>query len=485
MASSQLATRNGQPSRSSQALRGLLTLFEIVADFVTALLAINLSYYLNAWLTSKSLHAARPPLDARPPFGLERIAVFVAVLVLVLLKAEGAYRGTGSLLKIRETERALRTSVQACCLLVPVSLLLGVRVSPVIFGLSLICLPLCQAFQKQAVLRGTKWLHTHGIGVQRTVVYGAGNTGRRLLTAIWASPKLGWHPILVIDDDPALWGQKLFGLGYRRSGVGVVAGGPITGAMLKEQQCDLLIIAVPSLSAEKLDDALAAAQEAQVQVAMLSDRSLPMSDSMESVDIDGLFLVSVGTPRSRALYESAKRIFDVLGGAVLLVLLSPLYALITLLIVTESPGGALFQQERVGKQGRCFAMWKFRSMHRDVPRYEVSPTERTDARITKIGRFLRKTSLDELPQLVNVLKGDMSLVGPRPEMPFLVDQYNSFQRQRLQVIPGITGLWQLSADRAYHIHENIQYDLYYIRNRGFFMDIAILFHTIVFAVRGI
>jgi lipopolysaccharide/colanic/teichoic acid biosynthesis glycosyltransferase len=108
-----------------------------------------------------------------------------------------------------------------------------------------------------------------------------------------------------------------------------------------------------------------------------------------------------------------------------------------------------------------------------------------DERITRVGRLLRKVSLDELPQLINVLAGDMSLVGPRPEMPFLVDQYNSFQRQRLEVIPGITGLWQLSADRAFHIHENIQYDMYYIRNRGFFLDLAILLHTVIFAVRGI
>jgi lipopolysaccharide/colanic/teichoic acid biosynthesis glycosyltransferase len=123
-------------------------------------------------------------------------------------------------------------------------------------------------------------------------------------------------------------------------------------------------------------------------------------------------------------------------------------------------------------------------MHKGTPRYELSPTTPFDPRITRIGRFLRRSSLDELPQLINVFLGDMSLVGPRPEMPFIVQSYTSEQRQRLQVIPGITGLWQLSADRAFLIHENIQYDLYYIRNRGFFMDIAILIHTLLFAMRG-
>ncbi|MGB6193031.1 MAG: sugar transferase, partial [Terracidiphilus sp.] len=123
-------------------------------------------------------------------------------------------------------------------------------------------------------------------------------------------------------------------------------------------------------------------------------------------------------------------------------------------------------------------------MYNGTPRYELSPTTPLDPRITRIGRFLRRSSLDELPQLINVFLGNMSLVGPRPEMPFIVQVYTSEQRQRLQVSPGITGLWQLSADRAFPIHENIEYDLYYIRNRGFFIDIAVLIHTLLFAMRG-
>jgi len=122
-------------------------------------------------------------------------------------------------------------------------------------------------------------------------------------------------------------------------------------------------------------------------------------------------------------------------------------------------------------------------MYANAPMYDFSPATSHDLRITRVGRFIRQTSLDELPQLMNVFLGNMSLVGPRPEMPFIVREYTPEYRQRLQVIPGITGLWQLSADRGSLIHENIQYDLYYIRNRGIFMDIAILIHTLFFAVR--
>lgn len=456
-----------------------MTALEVTADFATAAFAINLSYLLAAWVSRGTFLLSRPSVDQ------ERIATLVAVLLLLLLRADGAYRGGISLLKIRETERSLRASTQAWCLLIPLSFLFGVVISRSVLAFALVVLPICQVVQKQLVIRIVKFMHTHGVGVQRTIVYGAGGTGRRLLSALWSSPKFGWRPILVIDDNPLLSGQRLPGLGYRRTEVASVANGPITRALLVEHHCDLLIIAVPSLTKEKFEMALDAAQQAHVRVAVLSDRSMPINDRMETVDVDGLFIMSIDTPQAKDLYDAVKRIFDFCAAAILLCLLSPLLLAMAILISLESPGGAFFRQERVGKQGVRFQMWKFRSMYQNVPIYEVSPATPMDERITKFGRLIRKVSLDELPQLINVLAGDMSLVGPRPEMPFLVDQYNSFQRQRLEVIPGITGLWQLSADRAFHIHENIQYDMYYIRNRGFFLDLAILLHTVIFAVRGI
>src|ERR1035437_9466509 len=137
------------------------------------------------------------------------------------------------------------------------------------------------------------------------------------------------------------------------------------------------------------------------------------------------------------------------------------------------------------RDGKRFELYKFRSMREDAPKYGFHPNGSSDPRVTHVGRWLRKSSLDDLPQLVNILKGEMSLVGPRPEMPFIVDGYEERHRQRLNVIPGLTGLWQLSADRAFFIHANIQYDLYYIRHRNFFMDLAILLHTAAFAMKGV
>jgi lipopolysaccharide/colanic/teichoic acid biosynthesis glycosyltransferase len=220
-------------------------------------------------------------------------------------------------------------------------------------------------------------------------------------------------------------------------------------------------------------------------VAFVPRLSFSSEATTNCAEIDGLLISELGYLPNSPAYEMAKRVFDFLSSIVLITLALPLGVIIAILVRQDSPGPILFSQLRIGRGGKHFRLYKFRSMYVDAPKYGLHPQEAEDPRITLVGRFLRRTSLDELPQLINVLRGEMSLVGPRPEMPFIVEQYNTHQRQRLDVIPGITGLWQLSADRAFLIHENIFYDLYYIRHRSFFMDVAILMHTVAFAMRGI
>jgi lipopolysaccharide/colanic/teichoic acid biosynthesis glycosyltransferase len=188
---------------------------------------------------------------------------------------------------------------------------------------------------------------------------------------------------------------------------------------------------------------------------------------------------------SRPIYAAAKRACDIAGSLVLLLLLLPVLVLVAALVRLDSPGSAIFRQRRIGKDGKEFLLWKFRSMYSDAPKYAPSPTSALDPRLTRIGRQIRRVSIDELPQLVNVLKGEMSLVGPRPEMPFIVDGYSSLERRRLAVKPGITGLWQVSPARAFPIHENLQYDLHYIHHRNLMLDGAILLRTIAAVVRGV
>jgi lipopolysaccharide/colanic/teichoic acid biosynthesis glycosyltransferase len=183
--------------------------------------------------------------------------------------------------------------------------------------------------------------------------------------------------------------------------------------------------------------------------------------------------------------STVKRGCDVIGSLFLLVMLFPLFVLVAILIKMDSPGPVFFRHRRVGKDGDHFVLWKFRSMRTDVPEYEASPSSVADDRLTRIGRLIRRMSVDEMPQLINVLKGEMSLVGPRPEMPFIVARYHPAECKRLIARPGITGLWQISPARAFPIHENIQYDLHYIRNQNFVLDCTIILRTIAAVIHGV
>ncbi|MEI2366465.1 sugar transferase [Niallia circulans] len=196
--------------------------------------------------------------------------------------------------------------------------------------------------------------------------------------------------------------------------------------------------------------------------------------------------IPVNTTRS---YLVMKRAVDIIGSFCGLIVLSILFVIIALLIKLEDPKGKVFfKQLRVGKDGKEFYMYKFRSMASDAEERlkellalnEVSGAMfkmRDDPRVTKIGKFIRKTSIDELPQLFNVFKGDMSLVGPRPPLPREVVEYTTYDKQRLLVVPGCTGLWQVSGRSNVGFKEMVQLDLKYIQERSILLDIKILLKT--------
>ncbi|KXY37750.1 multidrug MFS transporter [Bacillus cereus] len=189
-------------------------------------------------------------------------------------------------------------------------------------------------------------------------------------------------------------------------------------------------------------------------------------------------------------YVFMKRLMDMFGALCGIILLSPVFVIVTILIKSEDPKGPVFfKQIRVGKDGKEFGMYKFRSMVTDaedrlkdlLQHNEVSGAMfkmKDDPRITKFGKFIRKTSIDELPQLLNVLKGDMSLVGPRPPLPREVKEYTSYDKQRLLVTPGCTGLWQVTERNSVGFSEMVELDLEYIRNRSVFYDMKIILKTI-------
>lgn len=190
-------------------------------------------------------------------------------------------------------------------------------------------------------------------------------------------------------------------------------------------------------------------------------------------------------------YLLAKRCMDIVGAVLGLIILFPVFLIVALLIKYEDPKGSVFfKQVRVGKNGKEFHMYKFRSMVTDAEKKlknllqynEVSGAMfkmKDDPRVTKIGKFIRKTSIDELPQLFNVLRGDMSLVGPRPPLVREVSEYTTYDKQRLLVTPGCTGLWQVSGRSNIGFNEMVELDLFYITNRSIVFDIKIILKTVL------
>jgi exopolysaccharide biosynthesis polyprenyl glycosylphosphotransferase len=351
--------------------------------------------------------------------------------------------------------------------------------------LALLFVPFLVIAEKQFVFVLIRNMHSRGYGLRNVLIYGAGLTGRRVFSAIVRSPKLGMNPVAIVDDDKNLTGNEIYEYGYKRERSASVIAGPLTSDLIRQRSIGLVVIGIPSISQQRLKEVAAEAFAGGANVAFVPQLSCSSETSTDYVDIDGVLIASMGLPERKRFYEIGKQLFDTSAALALLMFTLPLWVVLTVLIRMDSRGPALFRQLRVGYRGKPFELYKFRTMYVEAPKYGFHPKNSDDPRVTRVGRWLRRTSLDELPQLINVLKSDMSLVGPRPEMPFIVDGYNEQHRQRLGVTPGLTGLWQLSADRAFLIHENIQYDLYYIRHRNFFMDMAILLHTAVFAMKGL
>jgi lipopolysaccharide/colanic/teichoic acid biosynthesis glycosyltransferase len=194
----------------------------------------------------------------------------------------------------------------------------------------------------------------------------------------------------------------------------------------------------------------------------------PLSDTFKGLDV---------REEQRVWQGTLVRVFDIVGALNGLFITVLIFPIVAVLIKKDSAGPVLVSQKRIGKDGRSFTLYKFRTMHNGTELYAYAPRAGADSRITRVGRFLRKSSIDEMPQFWNVLKGEMSIVGPRPEMPFIVENYEPWQRVRLEVKPGITGLWQIFGRKDLPLHLHLEHDIYYVFNRSFFFDLAIILKT--------
>ncbi|MBI3974017.1 MAG: sugar transferase [Chloroflexi bacterium] len=320
------------------------------------------------------------------------------------------------------------------------------------------------------------WLAETGHGGRRLLIVGAEHVGREIATLIGAHPWSGLVLAGYAADDPALVGQRL--------GAHPVLG--TTADVVQLVQAHKIDDVIVALSAREHDTIVRLALDLlplPVQVRIVPERFEMISARARVEDFWGVPLIGIRDPAITGIDRAVKRVFDLVIAGASLVILFPLLAIIAIAVKLDSPGPIFFGPLRVGENGRQFRMWKFRTMV-DGADQEQRYKSPVDPRRTRVGAVLRRWSLDELPNLWNVLAGEMSLVGPRPEQPWIVERYEPWQRKRFAVPPGITGWWQVNGRSDKPLHENVEYDIYYIQNYSPLLDLLILFKTIPIVLRG-
>jgi exopolysaccharide biosynthesis polyprenyl glycosylphosphotransferase len=326
----------------------------------------------------------------------------------------------------------------------------------------------------------------NGERARRYAVAGCGPFAREVVRTVTANPDWGLGFAGYVIDGPApapLAGEKI---------LGTIEELP---RLLQSHVLDEIIFALPRQRLDEIEGAVLLCEEQGVSARVCVELFTPRIGRMEVDDLDGIPALSFSTTPSDALALVGKRVFDVCVSLAALLALAPLLAVVALAIRVDSPGPIFFRQRRVGVNGREFPLYKFRSMHRDAEarlaalreKNEVSGPVfkiRDDPRVTRVGRFIRRASIDELPQFWNVLRGEMSVVGPRPPLPSEVREYERWQRRRLSVKPGITCTWQVSGRNEIEFERWMRLDLHYIDHWSLWHDLKLVAKTIPAVLSG-
>lgn len=320
---------------------------------------------------------------------------------------------------------------------------------------------------------------------RRVLVIGAGKIGRDMKEKVLRYSYLGIQFIGFLDDDPKKLRNNPLVLGSLND----------ARRIINDEKIDDVVIALPQYAHAQLNRLVAELHDLSVKVLVIPDYYHLALHKAVVEEFAGIQMLDLRAPALNDFQRLVKRGFDLAFSILILPLSSIIMLAIAILIRLESPGPILFKQKRVGENGLLFDIYKFRTMVPDAEnqRYLVEVEDdqghlihkvSSDPRVTRIGHILRKFSLDELPQLWNVIKGDMSIIGPRPELPYLVDEYEPWQRIRFAVPQGMTGWWQVNGRSDKPMHLNTEDDLYYVQNYSLFLDFLILLKTLGVVIRG-
>lgn len=384
----------------------------------------------------------------------------------------------------------VRQVIRACTLAALFAAFLSYAVRPaeelsrlVIFGMWLATLVIVPALRYNL----KRLLVVIGLWRKRVLILGASETGIQVYRRIRSNPVLGYEPVAFVDDDPRKIDKFIAGLSVR---------GPLASVpqLIRELGVKDVVIAMPRLPREQLLHVTSLCEGHVESIRIVPDMFGLATVGVETEDLDGLLLLNMRWNLAKPWNLALKRTFDCLVASATAVVTAPLLLLIAFAIRLDSDGPVLFEQQRLGRGWRHFRCLKFRTMYVDNERrlqeyLTVNPGARAewahyaklksvDPRVTRVGRVLRRLSLDELPQLSNVLNGEMSLVGPRPYLPSETQRMGDFAETILKAPPGLTGLWQVSGRNELTFDQRLRLDEYYVRNWSLWMDIMVLVKTI-------
>lgn len=351
------------------------------------------------------------------------------------------------------------------------------------------------ALSRYAVRRFKRAVWAKGIGRERVLVVGADSAGQRVMQGILAHPNLGYRLVGFVDDNRKSLLVDLPGLepdDEMKQSLGTTSQIP---EIVRQRYVDEVIIALPQESHERILGLVEVCRRTPVSFRFVPDVFEMSFNEVDLDEVNGIPLVGIKETAIKGGNYYLKRTLDVALALVAMIILSPFVLCTSMMIIIESRGPVFFKQVRVGKAGRTFLAYKFRSMKAGAERElaKLLPLNeasgpifkmKQDPRVTRIGKFMRRTSWDEVPQLMNVLLGEMSWVGPRPPVPSEVEKYDDWHKKRLEVTPGLTGLWQVSGRSDLSFDEMVRLDLYYAENWSLWLDLKILMLTIPAVITG-
>jgi exopolysaccharide biosynthesis polyprenyl glycosylphosphotransferase len=451
-------------------------------------LALTVSALFLARTTRVALAVGRP-LDPRGEWLTFPVFVIAILVSAACLYVAGVYDSNRLVRAYREVSR-LSLGVLAEALILAGALYFLQRTTSRLLIVYYVLMQWILIVAGRLVAR-TVWkaLPSRRIRPRRVLVVGAGALGEKVGAQLMDQQWLGVELVGYLDDDLSKQGTALNGL-------------PVLGTLseavdhVSRQGIDDVVIALPLDAHLRMANLVAELQDLPVSLKVVPD-FLPLAFARMKLETLGeMPLIGLSQPALSAPSRVVKRAMDIVVSGIALVAVSPILPIIALAVRLDSPGPAIFRQRRLGENERLFFMLKFRTMVQRAEEQEegmlsdwssgrtaeIKPSN--DPRITRVGRFLRKSSIDELPQLINVLRGDMSLVGPRPEMPALAHLYQPWQRKRFRVPQGMTGWWQLQHRGVHPMCLHAEDDLYYFRNYSLLLDIQILLRTGWAVLRG-